>query len=438
MPFLQDACDATRFLTEARGPSWIRFSSRPRQFFQECIAQTAVPSRRATRCSLEQKTYRPRHQRYWNQRAAECRRSADQPKRLRDVRRCSKVLACRHQCTSENGYSHTPVMLHEVIESLGIQQDQTFVDLTFGAGGHTQHILAAAKGVRVLALDRDPTAYMRAQQMAKQYPAGQLVPLLGRFSELGPLLEREGVPRGSLDGALVDCGCSSMQMDDPKRGFGLTRQGPLDMRMDAARFPGEPTAADVVNFLDYDSLVQVLKLYGEEKHAKKVAQAIVDSRFLMKNLRTTTELAHIVEVALTDTHGSGSVDSLGRPSHPATKTFMALRILVNNELNELHWALSLLRHWLRPGARLAVLAFHSLEDRIVKRHFQGVDMSEPVNIAQRLRNAAVWHSAEEMVSERQHHWQPLGPLQLPSRIETEHNPRSRSAKLRVAERTATA
>lgn len=329
-------------------------------------------------------------------------------------------------------------MLHEVIESLGIQQDQTFVDLTFGAGGHTQHILAAAKGVRVLALDRDPTAYMRAQQMAKQYPAGQLVPLLGRFSELGPLLEREGVPRGSLDGALVDCGCSSMQMDDPKRGFGLTRQGPLDMRMDAARFPGEPTAADVVNFLDYDSLVQVLKLYGEEKHAKKVAQAIVDSRFLMKNLRTTTELAHIVEVALTDTHGSGSVDSLGRPSHPATKTFMALRILVNNELNELHWALSLLRHWLRPGARLAVLAFHSLEDRIVKRHFQGVDMSEPVNIAQRLRNAAVWHSAEEMVSERQHHWQPLGPLQLPSRIETEHNPRSRSAKLRVAERTSTA
>ncbi|XP_075738576.1 12S rRNA N(4)-cytidine methyltransferase METTL15 isoform X4 [Rhipicephalus microplus] len=412
------------------------------------------------------------------------------PRKLLE-RRCSKVLACRHQCTSENGYSHTPVMLHEVIESLGIQQDQTFVDLTFGAGGHTQHILAAAKGVRVLALDRDPTAYMRAQQMAKQYPAGQLVPLLGRFSELGPLLEREGVPRGSLDGALVDCGCSSMQMDDPKRGFGLTRQGPLDMRMDAARFPGEPTAADVVNFLDYDSLVQVLKLYGEEKHAKKVAQAIVDSRFLMKNLRTTTELAHIVEVALTDTgkapkvmgvymlvsckqqwhhsvsasshqsvtlatcqssatpsawkkncdwklHGSGSVDSLGRPSHPATKTFMALRILVNNELNELHWALSLLRHWLRPGARLAVLAFHSLEDRIVKRHFQGVDMSEPVNIAQRLRNAAVWHSAEEMVSERQHHWQPLGPLQLPSRIETEHNPRSRSAKLRVAERTATA
>lgn len=345
------------------------------------------------------------------------------------------LLARRHQCTTENGYSHTPVMLQEVIESLGIQPDQTFVDLTFGAGGHTKHILAAAKGVRVFALDRDPVAYRRAQDMAKQYPAGRLVPLLGRFSELGPLLELHGVSPGSLDGALVDCGCSSMQMDDPQRGFGLARQGPLDMRMDAARFPDEPTAADVVNSLDYDSLVQVLKLYGEEKRAKKVAQAIVDSRFLMKSLRTTTELARIVEVALDDT--VRSVDSLGRPSHLATKTFMALRILVNNELNELHWALCLLRRWLRrPGGRLAVLTFHSLEDRIVKRHFQGVDVSEPVDIAQRLRNAAVWHSAEEMVSERQCHWQPLGPLQLPSRTELERNPRSRSAKLRVAERTA--
>ncbi|XP_050024911.1 12S rRNA N(4)-cytidine methyltransferase METTL15 isoform X6 [Dermacentor andersoni] len=283
---------------------------------------------------------------------------------------CCMLLARRHQCTTENGYFHIPVMLQEVIQSLGIQQDQTFVDLTFGAGGHTKHILAAAKGVRVFALDRDPIAYRRAQEMAKQYP-----------------------------------------------------------------FPDEPTAADVVNSLDYDSLVQVLKLYGEEKRAKKVAQAIVDSRFLMKSLRTTTELARIVEVALDDT--VRSVDSLGRPSHPATKTFMALRILVNNELNELHWALGLLRRWLRqPGGRLAVLTFHSLEDRIVKRHFQGVDVSEPVDIAQRYRNAAVWHSAEEMVSERQCYWQPLGPLQLPSRTELERNPRSRSAKLRVAERTA--
>ncbi|KAH6925042.1 hypothetical protein HPB50_027400 [Hyalomma asiaticum] len=298
--------------------------------------------------------------------------------------------ARRHLCTAENGYSHTPVMLQEVIESLGIQDEQTFIDLTFGAGGHTKAILAAAKHVRVFALDRDPLAFRRAQEMAKQYPAGQLVPLLGRFSELGPLLKKHGVLPGHLDGALIDCGCSSMQMDDPQRGFGLARQGPLDMRMDAARqgcvhllfvtpmslflrahvsrFPDEPTAADIVNSLDYDSLVKVLKLYGEEKRAKKVAQAIVDSRFLMKSLRTTSELAHIVEVALDDT--TPNVDSLGRPSHPATKTFMALRILVNNELNELNWAMGLLQRWLRPMGRLAVLSFHSLEDRIVKRHFQ--------------------------------------------------------------------
>lgn len=334
---------------------------------------------------------------------------------------------------AEGSYSHTPVMVHEVVDSLNIRDDQTFVDLTFGAGGHTRHILAAAERVQVFALDRDPSAHLRAQDMSRQHPAGRLVPLLGRFSELEPLLQGHGLTPGSLDGALLDCGCSSMQMDDPRRGFGLAHAGPLDMRMDAHRFPDEPTAADVVNSLDFDSLVRVLKVYGEEKRAKKVAQAIVDSRFMMKTLRTTAELARVVEVALDDTVGH---DQLGRPSHPATRTFMALRILVNDELNELHWALSLMRRWLRPGGRMAVVSFHSLEDRIVKRHFQGVDADEPVarSIAQRHRNAAVCHSEDEMMVEMRRHWQPLGPLQLPSAAEVERNPRSRSAKLRVAQR----
>ncbi|KAH7938947.1 hypothetical protein HPB52_002944 [Rhipicephalus sanguineus] len=377
------------------------------------------------------------------------------------------------QCASKNVRAGTHAGSHAITPRHHVTwlPRRTFVDLTFGAGGHTKHILAAAKGVRVFALDRDPAAFRRAQQMAKQYPAGQLVPLLGRFSELGPLLEHQGVSPGSLDGALVDCGCSSMQMDNPQRGFGLARQGPLDMRMDAARqalhwgsftvFPGEPTAADVVNFLDYDSLVQVLKLYGEEKRAKKqqfevnersicgwrkqkkalfacssqrksfrgpkngafpdVERELTDfvqeqraahlavnielqqakareiardkgiqpedfkaskhwvSRFMRRagfSLRWRTSISQKLPESYEEhlvafqSRSSSSVDSLGRPSHPATKTFMALRILVNNELNELHWALSLLRWWLRPGARLAVLAFHSLEDRIVKRHFQ--------------------------------------------------------------------
>lgn len=350
-------------------------------------------------------------------------------------RRVLVVRALSTEARPAEEYSHTPVMLQEVIESLNIQDDQTILDLTFGAGGHTRCILEAARGVRVLALDRDPSAHGRAQEMAKHYPAGRLVPLLGRFSELGPLLADQGLAEGSLDGALLDCGCSSAQMDDPRRGFGLARDGPLDMRMDAARFPDEPTAADVVNSLDYDSLVKVLKVYGEEKRAKKVAQAIVDSRFMMKSLRTTGELARVVEAALDDCAGPAE-DMLGRPSHPATKTFMALRIAVNNELNELHWALGLAQRWLRPGARLAVLSFHSLEDRIVKRHFQGVDVDEPVSksIAQRHRNAAVWHSRDEMAAERRRLWRPLGPLQLPSAAEVQRNPRSRSAKLRVAQK----
>ncbi|XP_077529065.1 12S rRNA N(4)-cytidine methyltransferase METTL15 isoform X2 [Haemaphysalis longicornis] len=350
-------------------------------------------------------------------------------------RRVLVVRALSTEARPAEEYSHTPVMLQEVIESLNIQDDQTILDLTFGAGGHTRCILEAARGVRVLALDRDPSAHGRAQEMAKHYPPGRLVPLLGRFSELGPLLAEQGLAEGSLDGALLDCGCSSAQMDDPRRGFGLARDGPLDMRMDAARFPDEPTAADVVNSLDYDSLVKVLKVYGEEKRAKKVAQAIVDSRFMMKSLRTTGELARVVEAALDDCAGPAE-DMLGRPSHPATKTFMALRIAVNNELNELHWALGLAQRWLRPGARLAVLSFHSLEDRIVKRHFQGVDVDEPVSksIAQRHRNAAVWHSRDEMAAERRRLWRPLGPLQLPSAAEVQRNPRSRSAKLRVAQK----
>ncbi|XP_077493703.1 putative methyltransferase-like protein 15 homolog isoform X2 [Amblyomma americanum] len=346
---------------------------------------------------------------------------------------CRMLALSMSEPAGEGGYSHTPVMVHEVVDSLNIQDDQTFVDLTFGAGGHTSHVLAAAQHVRVFALDRDPSAHQRALDMSKQHPPGRLVPLLGRFSELEPLLERHGLTPGSLDGALLDCGCSSMQMDDPRRGFGLARVGPLDMRMDAHRFLDEPTAADVVNSLDFDSLVRVLKVYGEEKRAKKVAQAIVDSRFMMKTLRTTEELARVVELALDEAVGH---DLLGRPSHPATRTFMALRILVNDELNELHWALSLMRRWLRPGGRLAVISFHSLEDRIVKRHFQGVDADDPVarSIAQRHRNAAVWHSEDEMMIERKRLWRPLGSLQLPSAAEVERNPRSRSAKLRVAEK----
>lgn len=323
-------------------------------------------------------------------------------------------------------------MVKEVIESLNIQEGQTFLDFTFGAGGHSKAILGTAKHVKVFGADRDPAAYRAACAASDEYP-GQLVPILSRFSELEGVLRYQGAQPGTLDGALLDCGCSSMQFDNPYRGFGLSSNGPLDMRMDGERYPNEPTAADVVNSLDFDSLASILKVYGEEKKAKKVAQAIVDSRFMMQSITTTWELAKVVETALDDSVVQHQ-DSLGRPIHPATKTFMALRIFVNNELNELNWALSSAWRLLRPGGRLAVISFHSLEDRLVKRHFQGINLDEPItnSIAQRHRNAATWHNHDEMVAARRRIWEPLGQLLLPTSQEVERNPRSRSAKLRVA------
>ncbi|XP_029851189.2 12S rRNA N4-methylcytidine methyltransferase [Ixodes scapularis] len=352
-------------------------------------------------------------------------------RRLAAALKAKQLSSAVSQLEAER-FTHTPVMLTEVIDALNVQDGQTLIDFTFGAGGHSKALLSAAKDVKVFGVDRDPTAYRAACSIATEYP-GRLFPVLSRFSEVEETLEQLGVEPNSVDGAILDCGCSSMQFDDPSRGFALSTNGPLDMRMDAERYPNEPTAADVVNSLDYESLARILKVYGEEKKAKKVAQAIVDSRFMMRSIDTTWELAQLVETALSDGLGERR-DMLGRPTHLATKTFMALRIFVNDELNELNHALTIGRRLLRPGGRLAVLSFHSLEDRLVKRHFQGIDLDEPVSgsIAQKYRNAATWHGREEMEVARRRVWEPIGTLGLPSVQEVERNPRSRSAKLRVA------
>ncbi|KAM7291972.1 12S rRNA N4-methylcytidine methyltransferase [Ixodes scapularis] len=406
-------------------------------------------------------------------------------RRLAAALKAKQISSAVSQLEAER-FTHTPVMLTEVIDALNVQDGQTLIDFTFGAGGHSKALLSAAKDVKVFGVDRDPTAYRAACSIATEYPkqattttssrgtgtagtisgrqgllrrssgrashgrngrksrkvkraaaestsGGRLFPVLSRFSEVEETLEQLGVEPNSVDGAILDCGCSSMQFDDPSRGFALSTNGPLDMRMDAERYPNEPTAADVVNSLDYESLARILKVYGEEKKAKKVAQAIVDSRFMMRSIDTTWELAQLVETALSDGLGERR-DMLGRPTHLATKTFMALRIFVNDELNELNHALTVGRRLLRPGGRLAVLSFHSLEDRLVKRHFQGIDLDEPVSgsIAQKYRNAATWHGREEMEVARRRVWEPIGTLGLPSVQEVERNPRSRSAKLRVA------
>lgn len=346
-----------------------------------------------------------------------------------------KITSIGLQEKPQQELSHRPVMLKEVVQALNVRDNETFIDFTFGAGGHTKKILTSARNVCVYGIDRDPAAYEKASALSQEYP-NQLVPLLGRFSEAEVLFAEHGIHPNSVDGAVLDCGCSSMQFDDPSRGFAVSKNGPLDMRMDSRRYPDEPRAADVVNSLDAASLARIFKVYGEEKMAKKVAQAIVDSRFMMKRIDTTSELAELVQAALGEDYERE--DKLRRPTHPATKVFMALRIFVNNELNELNHALHVAWKALKPGGRLAVLSFHSLEDRIVKRHFQGVDVDEPVSgsIAQKYRNCSLWHSSEEMAAERQRIWQPVGAAQpmLPSDNEVCFNPRSRSAKLRVAEK----
>ncbi|XP_032269748.1 probable methyltransferase-like protein 15 isoform X4 [Phoca vitulina] len=187
---------------------------------------------------------------------------------------------------------HIPVMVDEVVRCLAPQKGQTFLDMTFGSGGHTRAILQKECDITLYALDRDPTAYAIAEQLSELYPK-QIRAMLGQFSQAEALLMKAGVQPGTLDGVLLDLGCSSMQLDAPERGFSLRKDGPLDMRMDGGRYPDMPTAADVVNALDQQALASILRTYGEEKHAKKIASAIVQARSLYPISRTQ-QLASIV------------------------------------------------------------------------------------------------------------------------------------------------
>ncbi|XP_070129588.1 12S rRNA N(4)-cytidine methyltransferase METTL15 isoform X2 [Equus caballus] len=187
---------------------------------------------------------------------------------------------------------HIPVMVEEVVRCLAPQKGQIFLDMTFGSGGHTRAILQKESDITLYALDRDPTAYALAEQLSELYPK-QIRAMLGQFSQAEALLMKAGVQPETLDGVLLDLGCSSMQLDAPERGFSLRKDGPLDMRMDGGRYPDMPTAADVVNALDQQALASILRTYGEEKHAKKIASAIVQARSIYPITRTQ-QLASIV------------------------------------------------------------------------------------------------------------------------------------------------
>jgi len=308
--------------------------------------------------------------------------------------------------------AHRPVLLAETLAALAIQEgerrDGVYVDATFGRGGHSRAILERlGPGGRLIALDRDPQAVESARAIADPRFSIEQAP----FSELGRVLDRQGIAAGRLQGLLADLGVSSPQLDDASRGFSFRADGPLDMRMDPTR---GVSAADWLATATEQQMREAIGGYGEERFAKQVAKAIVDAR-AREPIRRTEQLAAVVAAAVR-TREAGK--------DPATRTFQALRILVNRELEEVALMLPQAIARLAAGGRLVVISFHSLEDRLVKRVLRAGSADRlPPDLPIRARDL------------------PQAPLRIcgkarrASAAETAANPRARSATLRVAERT---
>jgi 16S rRNA (cytosine1402-N4)-methyltransferase len=302
---------------------------------------------------------------------------------------------------------HLPVLLEAVIEGLALKPGSLVIDGTLGLGGHSEAILkATGPDGRVLGFDRDPAALALAQDRLLAY-GQRLVTYHGSYAEMGKMAPMLGF--APADGVLLDLGLSSLQLDSAERGFAFRFEGPLDMRFDPT---AGQNAADLVNTLAESELADIIYTYGEERFSRRVARAIVAAR----PLRTTGHLAQIVASAIQ----GGRREKI----HPATRTFQALRIAVNDELGALDRSLPQALDLLRPGGRLAVISFHSLEDRIVKRYFQA---EEKGCVCPPELPACVCGRVPRQRILTRH------PL-VPSEDEQATNPRARSAKLRVAER----
>jgi 16S rRNA (cytosine1402-N4)-methyltransferase len=303
---------------------------------------------------------------------------------------------------------HVPVLAEQVLHFLGPAAHQTFIDATFGAGGYSRAILAT--GAAVIAIDRDATAIAAGADLKHAF-TDRLTLVKGRFADLDRIAGEHGHDR--VDGVVFDIGVSSMQLDDPARGFSFRGEGPLDMRMG-----GEgPSAADVVNAMEARALARVIAVLGEEKRARSVASAIAAAR-KRGPITSTLELAEIVAKAV----GRRTRD----PIHPATRTFQALRIFVNRELDELADGLAASERILSEGGRLVVVSFHSLEDRIVKRFL--ADRAAK-------RSGGSRHQPELKVATPTFSLLTAKPV-TPDEAEIRTNPRARSARLRAALRTA--
>jgi 16S rRNA (cytosine1402-N4)-methyltransferase len=305
---------------------------------------------------------------------------------------------------------HAPVMEEEAVAALAPQNKGVYVDATFGGGGYSRAILGAANST-VYGFDRDSTAIERAQSWAAAY-GGRLKLVNRAFADMEAALAGEGVT--AVDGVVFDLGVSSMQLDEAERGFSFRSDGPLSMRMDQ----GAPNAADVVNRAEARDLAQIFKAYGEERHAGRIARAVVAERE-RERIGTTGRLAEIVAKAAP----AGPKEKI----HPATRVFQALRIFVNDELGQLVRALIAAERILRPAGRLVVVTFHSLEDRIVKRF-----------LADRTGAAAgPSRHAPGRASAPPTFRLLFAKAKAPTDAEIGENPRARSAKLRAAIRLDT-
>lgn len=305
--------------------------------------------------------------------------------------------------------SHTPVLLREVLEALAPKPGGVYLDGTFGGGGYTEALLIAVPDSIVLALDRDPDAVALGNSLKARFE-GRLRVHRGCFGDLATHVRDMGYDQ--IDGVMLDIGVSSQQLDSASRGFSFRQEGPLDMRMSQEG----PTAADLVNTASEADLADIFYFYGEERKARVIARRLVQRRATHSPFLTTRDFAGFV----------ASVVGGGGAHHPARRVFQALRIAVNDELGELVRALHGAEAIIKPGGRLAVVTFHSLEDRIVKRFL--------VNRARELKKRIYAHNMID-----NHPSQPWKHVHkkpiVPTDEECMHNRRARSAKLRVAERT---
>lgn len=303
---------------------------------------------------------------------------------------------------------HLPVLLEEVVAAMAPKDGEVHADGTYGGGGYARALLSAAS-CRVLGIDRDLDAIERAMRAAEQEP--RLIPILGRFGDMVSLVEHAGFSR--VDGITLDLGVSSFQIDETDRGFSFMRDGPLDMRMGRSG----PSAADVVNQMDERDLATIFFRLGEEKQSRRIARAIT-ARRLKAPFTTTLDLAGLIEEVLGGRRGART--------HPATRSFQAIRMFVNDELGELARALEASEHLLNEGGRLVIVTFHSLEDRMVKLFMRD--------------RAGLSGGGSRYLPEKTGQAQPS--FELPSKKAVEPgeaelgaNPRARSSRLRTAIRT---